>query len=81
EFHISMDLEQSDAEFRKALTKKLRAHKGETPLFIDLSFEHNGQKDCVSLYSDKFRVSVDGELVDWIYEQGLDCRAVKKMNW
>jgi DNA polymerase-3 subunit alpha len=81
EFHISMDLEQSDAGFRKALTKKLRAHKGETPLFIDLSFDHNGGKETVSLYSNKFRVSVDGELVDWLYEQGLDCRVVKKMTW
>ncbi len=81
EFHISMDLEQADADFRKALTKKLRVHKGETPLFIDLSFDHNGGKETVSLYSNKFRVSVDGELVDWLYEQGLDCRAVKKMNW
>ena len=81
EFHISMDLEQSDADFRKALTKKLRTHKGETPLFIDLSFDHNGKKEIVSLYSNKFRVSVDGELVDWLYEQGLDCRVVKKMNW
>ncbi len=76
-----MDLEQSDAGFRKALTKKLRAHKGETPLFIDLSFNHNGEKETVSLYSNKFRVSVDGELVDWLYEQGLDCRVVKKMTW
>ncbi|HQN24525.1 MAG TPA: hypothetical protein PL115_08275, partial [Bacteroidales bacterium] len=81
ELHISMDLEQSDAGFRKALTKKLRTHKGETPLFIDLSFNHNGEKETVSLYSNKFRVSVDGELVDWLYEQGLDCRVVKKMNW
>lgn len=81
EFHIAMDLEHSNARFRKALTKKLREHKGETPLFIDLSFGHNGGKETVSLYSSKYRVSVDGELVDWIYEQGLECRAVKKMNW
>ncbi|MBR5056883.1 MAG: hypothetical protein IKX03_06775, partial [Bacteroidales bacterium] len=78
EFHISLNLRDSNEKRRKELVKLFKQHKGEARLMIDLSFTAEGRNESVTMFSKKYRVAPSYELFDALDAMGVPYRLVKK---
>ena len=78
EFHISLNMRDSDEKLRKGLVKLFKQHKGEARLILDISFSAEGRNENVSMFSKKFKVAPSYELFDALAAMGVPYRLVKK---
>jgi hypothetical protein len=80
EFHVAMPLSAATPEMRTALVKELKHHKGKARLYVDLTFEHDGVDDQLTLFSRKFTVSPSYELFAFLDKKNLRHRMVTKVE-
>jgi len=80
ELHVAMPLSAATPELRSALVKELKHHKGKARFFVDLSFEHDGIDDQLSLISRKFSVAPSYELFDFLEKKNLRHKLVTKVE-
>ena len=80
EFHVEVPLEDSTPELRIALLKEFKHHKGKARLYIDLVFKHDGIDDRLQLFSKKFTLSPDYELLAFLDKKNLRHRMVTKVE-
>ncbi|MBQ7575758.1 MAG: DNA polymerase III subunit alpha [Bacteroidales bacterium] len=78
EFHISLNLRDSNEKLRKDLVKLFRHHKGEARLMIDVAFTAEGRNEKVTMFSKRFKVAPSYELFDALDAIGIPYRLVKK---
>lgn len=64
EFHILVREEQITEELRKNLLATIKKHKGNSRLYVDVVFRHDGKEDSVSFFSQKRFVYPSCELCD-----------------
>ena len=80
ELHVELPLEAASPELRTALAKECRRHKGKARLYVDLTFEHDGIEDTLSLFSKKFSLSPDYELLAFLDKKNLRHHLVTKVE-
>ena len=80
EFHVALPLSAATPELRSALVKELKHHKGKARLYVDLTFEHDGKDDHLTLFSRKFSVSPSYELFAFLEKKNLRYRMVTKVE-
>ena len=80
ELHVELPLEAATPELRTALAKECRRHKGKARLYVDLTFEHDGIEDTLSLFSKKFSLSPDYELLAFLDKKNLRHHLVTKVE-
>ena len=81
EFHIELPLDQSSQELRTAFVKELKRHKGNTQLHFDLLFSHDGIDDRLQLFSTKYTVAPDYDLVGFLKKHNLRHHRVTKVEF
>ncbi|MBQ0025483.1 MAG: DNA polymerase III subunit alpha [Bacteroidales bacterium] len=80
EFHIALPHDGFDENLSKILVKQLKKNKGSARLYVDVSFEHDGKPDSVTLFSKDFLIDPSYELLDFFHTRSIPCRFTKKVT-
>lgn len=79
-FHLILPEEKLSEEFRKWFIKVLKHHKGSTPLYVEMNFDAQGEKQAVSLVSRNYKISPNQELFDALASEGLSYFFTKRVS-